>query len=201
MFPTLPGSLCNSSGLYLGQALSQELCRDLGRDLGQDVGCDLGFDVTRPGIALYGGNPTPGKPNPMERTISLEARVVQVRSALLGETVGYGATWTCRRPSRLAVLDIGYADGLFRSTSGSDAAPGGEVVIRGRRCPVVGRISMDLTVVDITELADSPVHRGDWAEVIGAHIDLDEVASRAGTISYEVLTRLGHRFHRRLLES
>lgn len=174
-FPGAPASLCNSSGLFLPK----------------DFADDIAYDLVRPGVALYGGNPTPGRANPMRPVVALEAPVLRVRAAREGDTVGYGATHRFARPSRVAVIGLGYADGYLRS--GSFA--GAEVALAGRRCPVVGRISMDLTAIDVTGLP-SEVRPGDPVEVIGPTIPLDEVARRAGTISYEVLTALGRRYHR-----
>ena len=167
LFADVPASLCNSSGLYLEG--------------------DLGFDLVRPGIALYGGNPTPGRENPVRPVIGLEARILRVRWAAEGDTVGYGATYRFRRPSRIAVVGIGYADGFLRSGSAPGPFAGAALAIGGHRCPVVGRISMDLTAIDATDVPGD-VRRGDLVEVIGPTVPLDEVARRAGTASYEVLT-------------
>jgi alanine racemase len=177
-FPGVPASLCNSSGLFLGG--------------------DLGFDLVRPGIALYGGNPMPGRENPMRPAVGLEARVLRVRQAAAGETVGYGATYRFDRASRVAVVGVGYADGLLRTGSSPGPFEGAEMAIGGRRCRVVGRISMDLTALDVTDVPGE-VARGDRVEVIGPTVPLDEVARRSGTIAYEVLTSLGERYHRRFI--
>jgi alanine racemase len=149
--------------------------------------------MVRPGYALYGGNPTPGRDNPMRDVLRLTARVLQVRPVAAGETVGYGATWRANAASTVAILGLGYADGFFRSA----ASHGGAVNIAGQPCPVVGRVSMDLTAVDVTGLPDGSVRPGDEAEVIGPSQGIDAVAKAAGTIGYEVLTALGRRFHRR----
>ncbi|HEU5018885.1 MAG TPA: alanine racemase C-terminal domain-containing protein, partial [Pseudolabrys sp.] len=150
----------------------------------------------RPGIALYGINPTPGRANPMQPVVTLQARILDVRHVRRGETVGYGATWTARKNARIAVAAVGYADGIPRALSGSDSAPGGEAVVAGKRCPIAGRISMDLTAVDISEVPDGAGRRGELVTVIGDGISIDRVADLAGTIGYEILTRLGRRFHR-----
>jgi alanine racemase len=118
-----------------------------------------------------------------------------LRQVRQGETVGYGGVWTARRNSRLAVASLGYADGLLRAASGSDAKRGTWAVIAGKRCPIAGNISMDLVCIDVTELADDEVRRGDFATFIGEQIPLDEVAASAGTIGYEILTRLAPRCH------
>ncbi len=176
LYRGIQSSLANSSGIFLGSA----------------VFCDL----VRPGIALYGANPTPGSQNPMRPVIELKARILQVRSVSRGETVGYGATWTAGRPSRIAVVSIGYADGFSRSAGASKGKPAASMVISGRRCPVVGRVSMDLVAVDVTDLGEGTVRRGDFATVIGQEISVDELAAGMGTIAYEVLTSLGRRYHR-----
>jgi alanine racemase len=110
--------------------------------------------------------------------------------------VGYGAAETARTPLALAVLSIGYADGLLRAAGSRDGRPGTAAMIAGRRCPLVGRISMDLAVADVTALPAGAVRRGDWATLIGDGIPVDEVAAAAGTVSYEILTGIGRRAHR-----
>lgn len=180
MFRGIPASLANSSGIFLGAAAH--------------------FDLVRPGVALYGSNPTPGADNPMRPVIELQGRIVQVRTVPRGETVGYGATWTARRDTRIAVVSVGYGDGYPRPLGWSDAVQGGWAIVARRRCPVVGRISMDLLAIDITDLSatdlSARVHRGDFATLIGRGIDIDEFAKWGRTISYDVLTRLGQRYHR-----
>jgi len=175
MFPAIPGSLANSSGIFLGP--------------------DAHHDLVRPGVALYGANPTPGHLNLMRPVVRLEAGIVQVRDVPQGETVGYGATWTATRPVRLAVVGIGYADGFLRAAGASDQHPGATALVGGHPCPLAGRISMDLLAVDVTGLAHAP-SRGDRVTLIGEQITVDTVASHAGTIGYEVLTSLGPRYHR-----
>lgn len=175
-FRGLPASLANSSGIFLGDAAH----------------CDL----VRPGAALYGVNPTPGKPNPMRPVVSLQGRIVQVRHVAKGETVGYGGAWTAKRPSRIAVIAVGYADGYPRAASAGNGAAGGQTIVAGQRCPLAGRISMDLLAIDVTDVPEADVHRGEYATLIGGDIGVDEVAGFGGTIGYEVLTRLGRRYHR-----
>ena len=175
LYSGIPASLANSSGIFLGDATY--------------------FDLTRPGAALYGINPTPGRPNPMTSVVELAGRVVQIRAVAREQTIGYGATWTARRNSRIAVVSLGYANGLLRAGSAADEHPGGAAIVAGKRCPIVGRISMDLLTLDITDLPDGATRRGDFATVIGGELGIDEVAAAAGTIGYEVLTRLGMRCH------
>jgi alanine racemase len=156
----------------------------------------------RPGYALYGGNPTPDRENPMRPVVALEGRIVQVRTVEAGESVGYNATWTAPGRRRLATLSVGYADGYPRAASRIDAkvasgAPAGEAVVAGRRCPFAGRVSMDLVVVDVTEVPEGAVRRGDPVTLVGGELTLDEVGRRAGTIGYEILTGLGRRYARR----
>ncbi len=175
LYHGVPASVANSSGIFLGDTAH--------------------FDMARPGAALYGVNPTPGRANPMRGVVELTGRILQVRKLRQGETVGYGATWTARRSSRIAVVALGYADGLLRAAGGSDRKSGGAAVIAGTRCPFAGNISMDLTCVDITELPEGSVHRGEMATFIGEGLSVDEIAAAAGTIGYEILTRLGPRCH------
>jgi len=176
LYRGIPASLANSSGIFLGAAAH----------------CDL----VRPGVALYGVNPTPGQKNPMQPVIELQGHVVQVRSVPRGDTVGYNGAWTAKRTSRIAVVAVGYADGYLRAASASDARPGGSAVVAGHRCPLAGRVSMDLLAVDVTDLPDSGPHRGDLVTLIGGEMTVDAVAEAAGTIGYEVLTSLGRRYHR-----
>jgi alanine racemase len=176
LYRGLASSLANSSGIFLGGT----------------VYCDL----VRPGIALYGGNPTPGKSNPMRPVVELKGRIIQVRTVGKGETVGYGAAFTAGRPSRVAVVAVGYADGFLRSAAAARGKSAAEVIVAGRRCPLVGRVSMDLIAVDVTDLAEGSARRGDLATLIGDGLSVDDLATGMGTIGYEVLTNLGRRYHR-----
>lgn len=176
-FSGVPASLANSSGIFLGPQYP--------------------FDLVRPGAALYGVNPTPEADNPMRPVVELKARIVQIRTIDKGESVGYGATWTARRPTRLAIVAAGYADGYFRAGSSNDGTRGADVVVAGTRCPVAGRVSMDLLAVDITDLSTHAiVRRGHLVTLIGEGITVDELAHHFGTIGYEVLTSLGDRYNR-----
>ena len=175
-FAGVPASLSNSSGVFLGPQFQ--------------------FDLVRPGAALYGVNPTPEADNPMQPVVEVKARIVQLRTIERGETVGYGGTWTARRPTRLAIVSAGYADGYFRAASANDGTRGAEVVVAGKRCPVAGRISMDLTAIDITDLPPNAARRGHMVTLLGDGITVDELAHHFGTIGYEVLTSLGTRYAR-----
>src|SRR5438270_3457194 len=176
LFSGVPASLANSSGIYLGAQFQ--------------------FDMVRPGAALYGINPTPEADNPMQPAVELKARIVQLRTIERGDSVGYGGTWTARRPTKLAIVAAGYADGYFRAAGANDGTRGAEVVVAGKRCPVAGRISMDLMAVDITDLPDKTARRGHMATLLGEGITVDELAHHFGTIGYEVLTSLGKRYAR-----
>jgi alanine racemase len=175
-FPGIPGSLCNCSGILLWPSAHH--------------------DLLRPGVALYGANPLPGRPNPMQPVVALHGRIVQTRDIPAGATVGYSATWTARRPTRLAVVSVGYADGFLRGASASDVKTGADAIVAGRRCPLAGRVSMDLIVVDVTDVEERLVSRGDLVTLLGEGIGVDDLAARAGTIGYEVLTSLGRRYRR-----
>jgi alanine racemase len=176
MYRGIPASLANSSGIFLGN----------------NAHCDM----VRPGAALYGVNPTPGKPNPMRSVVELTGRILQIRNVPRGETVGYGATWTAKRATRLAIVALGYADGLFRSTSASERARGGSALIAGKLCPFAGRVSMDSVCVDVTDLPDGAARRGEFATLLSEKNGVDELATAAGTIGYEILTSLGRRCQR-----
>jgi alanine racemase len=175
-FAGIPASLSNSSGIFLGSPFH--------------------FDMVRPGAALYGVNPTPEADTPMQPVVELKARVVQIRDVERGESVGYGGIWTARRPTRLAIVSAGYADGYFRAASSNDGTRGAEVMVAGKRCQVAGRISMDLMAVDVTDLEKNAVRRGQMVTLIGEGITVDELAHHFGTIGYEVLTSLGSRYAR-----
>lgn len=170
--PRARRSFANSSGIFLGGRYAS--------------------DLARPGCALYGINPTPGKPNPMEHVVRLEVPVLQVRTISPGQTVGYGCTWLATRPTRIATIAAGYADGLPRALDGK--AKG---LIRGTSVPMVGRVSMDLITFDVTEVPEAAA--GDMVEIIGPHQDADALARICGTIGYEILTSLGNRYERRYL--
>lgn len=167
--PPAPRSLGNSSGLFLGDGFRS--------------------DLARPGAALCGINPVPGRPNPMRPAVRLRARVLQVRDVPADTAVGYNGAWRAARPSRIATVCAGYADGWLRTLSNR-----GMACFDGTPVPLVGRVSMDLTTFDVT---DAPgVAAGRWLDLIGPGITVDEVAARAGTNGYEILTSLGRRYRR-----
>ncbi len=174
--PSAPTSLARSSGIFLGP--------------------DHRFDLVRPGAALYGVNPVRNRSNPMEQVVVAEAKILQVRDVDRGTTVGYGATHRIERAhARLATVGIGYADGYLRSASGRGLACLGNRLVR-----MVGRVSMDLIVIDVSDIPIEEARPGAWVELIGPHLPVDEVADRAGTIGYEILTSLGRRYPRRYVE-
>ena len=144
------------------------------------------FDLVRPGIGLYGGLPFRGA----EPVVTLDLPVIQVRPVAQGETVGYGNTWTARRDSRIATVSAGYADGLLRAMGGKARLFAGDVP-----CPIVGRVSMDLITADITELDDTP----GALSILNRRQSIDMLADAAGTIGYEILTSLGHRYSRKVV--
>jgi alanine racemase len=158
-------SLANSAGILLGQ--------------------DYAFDLTRPGIALYGGVPVPAATG-IRAVVAIEAQILQVRNVEPGDFVGYGATWQAPGDARIAILNLGYADGYMKLF-----APGAHAIAGDRRLPVVGRISMDLIAVDVTDVA---VGEGDW---LGLEFDLQTLSARSGLSQYELLTGLNNRFERR----
>ena len=176
LFPDIPASFANSAGIFLGP--------------------DYHFDLTRPGIALYGGLVIGDHPNPMAVVASLKARILAVRPVPAGWSVSYGAREVTKRDSRLATLCVGYADGYFRAAGSTDQRKGAKVWIKGFEAPIIGRVTMDLVVVDVTDIPEEIVKRGDWVEMFGPNIPVDQVAASAGTIDYELLTSLGLRAHR-----
>jgi alanine racemase len=169
--PGAPASLANSSGIFLGP--------------------DYHFDLLRPGAALYGINPTPGRPNPMLTTVTLRARVLQVRRIDALQTVGYGAAWRSARPSRVATIALGYADGYFRTLINRT-----HVHLAGHKVAVIGRISMDLVTIDVTDVPEADSQPGALVEVLGPHLTADDLAEHARTNAYEVMTALGRRYAR-----
>ncbi len=174
--PDLPASLANSSGIFLGAAYH--------------------FDLGRPGAALYGVNPTPGRPNPMASVAHLQARILQVRDVDAPQSVGYGATYRVTGPSRLATVGLGYADGIFRSLSNR-----GTGFIGGIKVPAVGRVSMDLVVFDVSAVPSEAVRPGAMVTLLDDTHGVDALAEEAGTIGYEILTALGRRYHRTYTDS
>jgi alanine racemase len=173
MLPAAPASLASSGGVLLGK--------------------DYAFDMVRPGLGLYGGNPQPSRPNPFAVAAQLTGRVLQIRRVDKGETVGYGATFLAKQPTVVATVALGYADGLMRAIGNR-----GWAAIAGARVPIIGRISMDLVTLDVTNVAD--VSLGTQVEFVGDTVTVDEMAAAAGTSSYEVLTLLSHRAPRQYLE-
>ena len=169
------------------------------------LGSDYHFDLTRPGIALYGGEAVNGAPNPMKPVATAEARIIQIRDAKKGETVSYGGTYQLARDSRLAIVSAGYADGYLRSLSGSGiplrqaVKDGAFGFVAGRKVPVIGRITMDLTIFDVTDIPAEDIRAGDYVELFGPNVPLDDIARAGGTIGYELLTGLGLRYERRYI--
>ncbi len=173
--PTAPASLANSAGIFLGP--------------------EYHFDLARPGAALYGLRPVMERPNPLAPAIRLEAPILQVRDVDSPMTVGYGATYQVPRRGRIATVPVGYADGYLRSLSNRGSAFIGDI-----RVPVVGRVSMDLITLDVSDVPAALARPGARVELIGPHYTVDDLAADAGTIGYEILTSLGRRFSRRYPE-
>jgi alanine racemase len=168
-FPDVPRALDNSGGAFLARGH---------------------FDLVRVGIAMYGGAPNDGA-NPMRPVVALEARIAQLRTVPEGTGIGYGLTHHVTRESRIATIPVGYADGWPRCLGGL-----GSAYIAGVRVPIVGRVSMDSITLDVTDVPAAHLYPGAPVELIGLHQSLDAVAADAGTISYEILTQLGHRYER-----
>ncbi|HVC53819.1 MAG TPA: alanine racemase [Stellaceae bacterium] len=170
-FPGIRASLAASSGVFLGSAYHH--------------------DLVRPGAALYGVNPQPGRPNPMRQVVTLKGKIIQVRDVDRGESVGYGAAHVMTGPGRLATVAVGYADGWLRALSHR-----GSGVIAGQRVPLLGRVSMDLATFDVSAIDPVLMRPGDSIELLGPGYGVDDAARDAGTIGYEILTSLGRRYHR-----
>ena len=192
VLPPAMASLANSAGTLIGPAYH--------------------YDLVRPGIALYGGAALAGVANPMKPVVRLLGRILQVRDIAPGQSVGYGRTFVAERPCRIATVACGYADGFPRAaTQGTvaiapgmapalalEAKPGigPRVGVAGFGVPIVGRVSMDLLALDVTDVPPQAVQRGAFAELIGPQAPLDLLAAASDTIAYEVLVRLGRRCHR-----
>jgi alanine racemase len=172
LLPDAPASLAASDGLMLGP--------------------DYHYDLVRPGYAVYGGQAFKGGTTPVQPVVRVHARILHVRDVAIGETVGYAAAWTATRPSRIAIVAAGYADGFHRAAS----QPGPRtVLINDTAAAVIGRVSMDLIAVDVTDCAPAP-QRGAFVQLIGHANSIDAAGAQSGTIGYEVLTSLSQRFHR-----
>ena len=171
LLPDAPASLANSSGIFLG--------------------ADFHYDLVRPGASLFGIAPLKEIPNPMAQVIKLQGKILQVRDVDRGRTVGYGATHRATRQSRLATVGVGYADGYLRFLGNRGSAFIGAV-----RVPVVGRVSMDLITLDVTDAPQGVARPGALVDLISDRHTVDQLAAEAGTIGYEILTGLGTRFHR-----
>jgi alanine racemase len=159
---------------------------------GAFLGPDYQFDLIRPGIGLYGGAPQAGVRNPMEAAVTLTAPILQVREIDRGASAGYGATYSAPSPRRLATVGLGYADGLLRAGSNRGAA-----LVGGVSCAFAGRVSMDLVTLDVSECPPGTAEPGQPATFLGRDLTVDAAAQAAGTVAYEVLTRLGPRVARR----
>ncbi|WP_298222689.1 alanine racemase [Acidocella sp.] len=170
-FPGAKRSIANSPGIFMGTAFH--------------------LDLIRPGAAIYGLNASPIQPRKMRQVARLSAPILQIRDVRLGETVGYGGSWTAERPSRIATVGVGYADGLHRALSNNGIAYFDDTPV-----PLVGRVSMDLTTFDVT---DVPANTGDLLVLLDSRHGADELGQEAGTIGYEILTSLGRRYQRRYI--
>ena len=176
LMPAMPASLANSGGAFLPRKFH--------------------LDLVRPGIGLYGGNPFLSRANPFKPVVRLEGKVLQVKRVAAGETVGYGGSWRANRSSLIAVVAAGYADGYFRACSFPGSADQARVMVCGSYAPVVGRVSMDMITVDVTDVSGQAIVRGTLVELFGETITVDDLARWSGSIAYEILTRLGSRYPR-----
>jgi len=179
-FPGVRRSLANSGGILLGR--------------------DWHFDMTRPGIAVYGEHPAGAKPDieapseggALSSVVRWDARILQLRNAASGDTVGYGGTHVLTRDSRIATVGVGYGDGYPRCLGGI-----ANVQIAGHSAPVIGRVSMDSMAIDVTDIPDALLQPDPAVNLLGPHYTPSMMANDAGTISYEILTGLGSRPARR----
>lgn len=170
-YPNVQLSLSNSSGLFRDDAYH--------------------YDMARPGYALYGGNPRPETTNPMKPLVTLNSRILQIRECAADETIGYAASHRFKTKTRTATIAIGYADGFLRANSNR-----GVFYYNNQPCPVIGRVSMDLVTIDISQIEGQQPAQGDTIEILGPNQTIDDLAKSAGTIGYEILTSLGARYKR-----
>lgn len=169
--PEIAASLANSAGIFLDSKYH--------------------FDMVRPGIALYGGNPTSHLPNPMNNVLQLYAKILQIKKVNKGDSIGYNATFVAPHAMTIGIIAYGYGDGFLRA-----AGNRGEVYYKGQYLRILGRISMDLMAIDLTPVLSMEPEIDDLVELIGQHLSLDKVAHFMGTIHYEVLTSLKDRMYR-----
>jgi alanine racemase len=174
-FRTTPASIANSSAIFLEM--------------------NPLYDVVRPGYALYGGNPTPGRPNPMRPVVRLESQIIQLRILEPGEKVGEAQAWMAKGPRRIAIIAAGFADGLPMSLTRNEKYAGGTAMVQGKHCAFISEIAMDYAIVDVTDA--TYLERGEIIELIGESITIDDFAGQAGVTGYEILTHLGRQCHRR----
>ena len=169
-FPVAKGSFANSSGLFLPP--------------------EFHFDMARPGCALYGINPVDGE-NPMQPVAILSAPILQIRRLDRDENIGYGATYAAQKGSKIAIVAFGYADGYFRSLSNQ-----GFAYLADYKVPIVGRVSMDMVTIDVSEIPDEILGKAKTAEFINKKQTVDDIATQCNTIGYEIFTRIGKRVKR-----
>lgn len=183
-----PSNVMNSRQLETFEKMTEGLSvpRSLSATGGILLGEDYHFDLTRPGIGLYGGDPF----GSTEAVVSIDIPVVQIRDVETGESVGYGNTWHAPNPRKIATVSAGYADGILRAMGPKTVLYAGDT-----KCPVVGRISMDLIGVDVSEVAEPPIS----LSLLNSAQKIDQLAHNAGTIGYEILTSLGSRYKRRYI--
>ena len=181
LFPDVPRSAANTAGTWQDKANH--------------------FDLARPGTAIFGSEALNDVDNPWSPVVTMEGRIIQIRMYEKGAGIGYGATETLKRDSRLAYVSVGYADGYHRAASNLGVAmraisKGARAYYKGHFIKGVGRISMDMCCFDVTDIPENEIGEGDWIELFGKNIPVDEVATAAGTIGYEYLVGMGHRFAR-----
>lgn len=169
--PKAPASLAKSGAIFLGP--------------------DYHYNVIRPGIGLHGINPTSNPKNPLTSTLSLWAKVYQVQDIAIGQTVGYAQNYEAKTPKKIATLTVGYADGYPWALANK-----GYVYFGPYKAPLIGRVSMDLLTIDVTDIPETLVYNGAWAQLIGGDLTIEEIAKAAGTVPYEILLGLGKRFQR-----
>ncbi|MEM8986517.1 MAG: alanine racemase [Pseudomonadota bacterium] len=189
--PTHPQNSVQLENFRAARALQPHAPASLSASAGAMLGNAYVFDLIRPGIGLYGAGPMDAPDARLKTVVTATAPIIQIRNAEAGAAVGYGATHTLARASRIAIVNVGYADGYLRAASNA-----AKVWLKGAEAPVAGRVSMDLIAIDVTDFAENALAPGEHVELFGPNMPVEDVAAASGSITYELFTSLGRRYAR-----
>lgn len=199
--PDAPENKMQMTAFTLSRALLPDAPASIAASDGLMLGTPFHLDLVRPGYALYGGQAFQGAKTPVKPVVEITTKILQIRSLNRDDTVGYSASFVAPRDMTIAILSAGYADGIPRTASVATGESGGAVAIAGHVAPIVGRVSMDLIAVDVSDVPQHLLVRGADVEIVGPTCTLDLVGKAANTIGYEILTRLSPRFERVYLQN